>query len=40
VDGRDALWSHPDLLPSDEDFADPEGFATRSDDQFPDFPTE
>jgi len=40
VEGRDALWSHPDLLPSDEDFADPEGFATRSDDQFPDFPTE
>ena len=25
--GRDALWGHPDLLPSDEDFADPEGFA-------------
>ncbi|WJK34464.1 zinc-dependent metalloprotease [Solwaraspora sp. WMMA2065] len=27
VDGRDALWSHPDLLPSDDDFADPEAFA-------------
>jgi putative hydrolase len=40
VEGRDALWSHPDLLPSDEDFTDPEGFATRTDDQFPDFPTE
>jgi putative hydrolase len=40
VEGRDALWSHPDLLPSDEDFGDPEGFATRTDDQFPDFPTE
>lgn len=25
--GRDALWGHPDLLPSDEDFADPAGFA-------------
>jgi putative hydrolase len=40
VEGRDALWSHPDLLPSDEDFADPEAFATRTDDEFPDFPTE
>jgi putative hydrolase len=27
IEGRDALWGHPDLLPSDEDFADPEGFA-------------
>lgn len=27
IDGRDALWSHPDLLPSDADFADPEAFA-------------
>ena len=26
-DGRDALWGHPDLLPSDDDFADPEAFA-------------
>ncbi|HYN93475.1 MAG TPA: zinc-dependent metalloprotease [Pilimelia sp.] len=25
--GRDALWGHPDLLPSEEDFADPETFA-------------
>jgi putative hydrolase len=25
--GRDALWGHPDLLPSEEDFADPAGFA-------------
>lgn len=25
--GRDALWDHPDLLPTDEDFADPEAFA-------------
>src|SRR5262249_43032160 len=25
--GRDALWGHPDLLPSDEDFANPESFA-------------
>jgi len=27
IGGRDALWGHPDLLPSDEDFADPEGYA-------------
>ena len=27
ISGRDALWGHPDLLPSDEDFADPETFA-------------
>jgi putative hydrolase len=38
IDGRDALWSHPDLLPSDEDFADPEAFARPSEDTFPDFP--
>ena len=24
--GRDAVWGHPDLLPTDEDFDDPEGF--------------
>ncbi|MGW0431338.1 zinc-dependent metalloprotease [Micromonospora sp. NPDC003197] len=27
IAGRDALWGHPDLLPSGEDFADPETFA-------------
>lgn len=27
VTGRDALWEHPDLVPSDTSFADPEGFA-------------
>jgi putative hydrolase len=27
IGGRDALWGHPDLLPSDEDFADPHAFA-------------
>ncbi len=27
VSGRDALWGHPDLLPSEEDFADPDAFA-------------
>src|SRR5579859_3931334 len=26
IDGRDALWAHPDLLPTAEDFDDPEGF--------------
>jgi putative hydrolase len=26
VAGRDAVWSHPDLLPTAEDFDDPEGF--------------
>lgn len=30
--GRDALWGHPDLLPSAEDFADPEAFARSSPD--------
>jgi putative hydrolase len=24
--GRDAVWAHPDLVPTDEDFDDPEGF--------------
>ena len=27
IQGRDALWGHPDLLPSGEDFTDPEAFA-------------
>ena len=27
VDGRDALWGHPDLLPTEEAFADPAAFA-------------
>ena len=26
VDGRDAVWSHPDLLPTADDFDDPDGF--------------
>jgi putative hydrolase len=26
IDGRDALWGHPDLLPTAEDFDDPDGF--------------
>ncbi|MGE5826750.1 MAG: zinc-dependent metalloprotease [Micromonosporaceae bacterium] len=27
IDGRDAIWGHPDLLPGEEDFADPDAFA-------------
>jgi len=27
ISGRDALWGHPDLLPSADDFADPEAYA-------------
>ena len=41
VDGRDAVWGHPDLLPSDDDFADPEAFARTAmviELDFPDFP--
>jgi len=26
VDGRDAIWTHPDLLPTADDFDDPDGF--------------
>ncbi|MFI7588339.1 zinc-dependent metalloprotease [Spongisporangium articulatum] len=29
--GRDALWSHPDITPDETAFADPVGFATRTD---------
>ena len=28
--GRDALWGHPDLLPDEEAFADPQAFAASS----------
>jgi putative hydrolase len=27
IAGRDALWGHPDLLPDEDAFADPEGYA-------------
>jgi putative hydrolase len=40
VAGRDAIWDHPDLLPGDHDFADPEAFARTEPDTFPDFPPE
>jgi putative hydrolase len=40
VEGRDAIWGHPDLLPADEDFADPETFArTLPDLDFPPMPS-
>jgi hypothetical protein len=26
VEGRDAVWAHPDLMPTAEDLDDPEGF--------------
>ncbi|BAL92546.1 hypothetical protein AMIS_73260 [Actinoplanes missouriensis 431] len=32
IAGRDALWDHPDLLPTDEDFTNPESFAQSSSD--------
>jgi len=32
VDGRDALWAHPDLLPTAEDLANPDGFLRSSDE--------
>ena len=40
ADGRDAVWSHPDLLPTSADLDDPLGFvgregaASTSDDDF------
>ncbi len=36
VAGRDTVWGHPDLLPTDDDFADPDGFAQQEhQDLFP-----
>jgi putative hydrolase len=26
IDGREAIWAHPDLLPTADDFDDPDGF--------------
>ncbi len=31
VEGRDALWEHPDLLPNADDLDDPQGFVDRRD---------
>jgi putative hydrolase len=30
IDGRDAVWNHPDLMPGSSDLDDPEAFATGS----------
>jgi hypothetical protein len=30
MEGRDALWAHPDLLPTATDLADPEAFVAES----------
>lgn len=32
IDGRDAIWSHPDLLPTAEDLDDPAGWAEQGPD--------
>jgi putative hydrolase len=32
IDGRDALWGHPDLLPGPDDLDDPAGFVRRTGD--------
>lgn len=29
LEGRDAIWEHPDLMPTEEDLQDPTGFTTR-----------
>ncbi len=29
MDGRDALWAHPDMLPTATDLDDPDGFVHR-----------
>ncbi len=34
VDGRDAIWEHPDLLPTVDDLDDPAGFVGRPDGDF------
>ena len=31
VDGRDALWAHPDMLPTATDLDDPDGFSPGAD---------
>ncbi len=32
IEGRDAIWQHPDLLPSSDDLDDPTGFVSRPGD--------
>ena len=36
AEGRDAVWGHPDLVPTSSDLDDPEAFA-RNDNSGPDF---
>jgi putative hydrolase len=38
MEGRDAVWAHPDLLPDASDLDDPDGFAQRSEPGATDFP--
>ena len=38
VDGRDAVWAHPDLLPDATDLDDPDGFAERAQSGPDDYP--
>ena len=38
VEGRDAIWGHPDLLPDATDLDDPDGFAARTESGPDDFP--
>lgn len=33
IEGRDALWNHPDMLPTAADLDDPDGFVHRSSDE-------
>jgi putative hydrolase len=37
IAGRDALWAHPDLVPTADSFADPEGFAAGGRSETPEF---
>jgi putative hydrolase len=37
VDGRDALWAHPDMLPTASDLDDPDGFVHREHLDFSDW---
>jgi putative hydrolase len=38
--GRDTLWSHPDIVPGEEAFADPKGFAAQDQDAHDDLDAE
>jgi hypothetical protein len=32
ADGRDAVWAHPDLIPTEDDLAEPKAFVSRAQD--------